>query len=175
VSTDSLEIAKTQYWAGKTAFERGEYRQSIQSLEKAVSLSDRNTLLGGEMQVWLATAYEAAGEQEKAIALCEQLSKHPHLETRKQGKRLLYIYKAPRLKTRPEWLTEIPDLTALDSADQDSRGAAQPSKRSPRPQTKSEPEPIDLSQVNTEDNKFIWAALVAIALILGSFIGLTSL
>jgi len=32
------------------------------------------------------------------------------------------------------------------------------------------PEPLDISQVNTRDNRFIWAALIAIALTLAGLI-----
>lgn len=170
METENLEQAKLQYQAGKAAFERGDYRQSVQSLEKAVSLVARNTRLGGEMQVWLVTAYEAAGQQAAAIDLCEQISRHPDYTTRKQGKRLLYILRAPRLKTRPEWLTQIPDLGNLEAGDRDPKGVAayKPTASRPRRSPPAEPEPVDLSQVNTQDNQFIWVALGAIALVLGS-------
>lgn len=170
MSAENLEAAKIQYQAGKAAFERGSYRQSVQHLEKAVSLLERTSRLGGEAQIWLVTAYEAAGQQAEAIALCEQVSRHPDLKTRKEGSRLLYILKAPRLRTRPEWLTQIPDLANLDEAQQSMRGAYEnipKQPRRPRRKPQEEPEPIDLSQVNTQDNRFVWVALAAIALILG--------
>ncbi|NJL37357.1 MAG: hypothetical protein HC899_11870 [Leptolyngbyaceae cyanobacterium SM1_4_3] len=172
MSAENLEAAKAQYQMGKAAFERGAYRQSVQSLEKAASLVARNTPFGGEVQVWLITAYDAAGQREAAIALCETVSRHPDYDTRKQGKRLLYILKAPLLKTRPEWLTQIPDLTALDESEGSKGGTnyPAPAKRPPRPRPQPDPEPIDLSQVNTKDNAFIWVALVAIALTIGSLL-----
>lgn len=172
MSSENLEAAKVQYQTGKAAFERGAYRQSVQSLKKAASLVARNTPFGGEVQIWLITAYEAAGQREEAIALCEKISRHPDTDTRKQGKRLLYILKAPLLKTRPEWLTEIPDLTTLDDAEGNKGGTnyPAPAKRPPRPRPQADPEPIDLSQVNTKDNAFIWVALVAIALTIGSLL-----
>jgi tetratricopeptide (TPR) repeat protein len=173
VNTENLEIAKEQYQAGKTAFERGDYRQSVQALEKAVSLAARNTRLGGEMQIWLVTAYQAAGQQQQAIGLCEQLSRHPDLQTRKQAKRLLFILQAPQLKTRPEWLTEIPDLGAIDDAAQDNKGASQYPATPRRSRSQPEPEPVDLTQVNTKDNQFIWVALIAIALMIGGLLWLS--
>lgn len=172
MDSEQLELAKTQYQAGKYAFERGQYRQSVQYLEKAVSLIGRNSQLGGEMQIWLVTAYEAANQQAEAVALCEAVSRHPDMDTRKQGRRLLYILNAPRLQTRPEWLTEIPDLSKLEDGDgtlQNMSRFADVAKRpKSRQRPKPEPEPVDLSQVNTQDNRFIWVALVAIALTLGS-------
>lgn len=168
IKDPNLEAARSLYQTGKDAFERGQYRQSVQALEKAVSLLPRGSKFGGEAQIWLVTAYEAAGQVNEAIALCEQVARHPSYETRKEGKRLLYILKAPRLKTRPEWLTQIPDLSNLEEGEKTAayaRNSAPPRPRSPKSQP--DPEPIDLSQVNTRDNGFIWVTLVAIALLLG--------
>ncbi len=176
---EQKKLAELQYRAGREAFERGMYRQSIQSLEKAVSLVNRQSPLGGEMQIWLVTAYEAAEQRQDAIALCEQLGRHPNIDTRKQSRRLLYILKAPRLKMRPEWLTEIPDLATLDEADRSNLKTSRfaetvPRKpRQPRTQPKPDLEPIDLSQVNTQDNRFTWVALAAIALTLGGLLWLS--
>jgi tetratricopeptide (TPR) repeat protein len=169
VSSENLEVARKLYSSGKAAFERGQYRQSVQDLEKAVSLLEQRSRFGGEVQIWLVIAYEAADQRTEAIALCEQVSKHPDLDTRKQGKRLLYILKAPRLQIKSEWLTQIPDLTNLDEAETVFKAAQQPKiPRSPRPpRPPAEPEPVDLSKVNTKDNAFVWIALVAIALIAG--------
>ncbi|NJO43488.1 MAG: hypothetical protein HC769_22700 [Cyanobacteria bacterium CRU_2_1] len=176
-NADNLELAEIQYQAGKDAFERGRYRQSVECLEKAVNLVGRSSRLGGEMQIWLVNAYQATGQSLEAIALCEELGKHPDLKTRKQSRRILYILKAPKLKTRPEWLTQIPDLSSLDDADADNqiavRSRKETSKRPVRPRPRPEPEPIDLSQVNTKDNGFIWVALVAIGLAIGGLIWLS--
>jgi tetratricopeptide (TPR) repeat protein len=163
VSEQSLEIAKKRYQAGRVAFENGQYREAVENLEKASALLTRNSRLGGEVEIWLVTAYEAAGRNEEAIALCKQLQRHPHSETNKQARRLLYILQAPRLKRPSEWMTEIPDLGALSDNESKVRIAVNPPKSSPN---KKEPEFVDLSQVNTRDNRFIWVALIAIAAIL---------
>jgi tetratricopeptide (TPR) repeat protein len=175
VSSESLEIVKTQYQAGKAAYERGQYRQSVQHLEKARSLVERNSSLGGEVLLWLVTAYEAAGQRPEAIALCNQLTQHPDLETRKQGRRLLYILEAPQLRTRPEWLVEIPDLTALDKGEEREALVSNPSsvKRSPPRPKQPQPEPVDLGEVNIKDNRFIWIALAVAVAILGSLLWLS--
>lgn len=164
MSSETLEIVKAEYQAGKAALERGQYRQSVQHLEKASALVARNSRFGGEVQIWLVTAYEAAGQTQEAIALCEQLKRHPDRETSKQGRRLLYILQAPQLKRPAEWLTQIPDLGRVaDNNTQTHLGSGTTSKRSPRQQIS---EPVDLSQVNTKDNRFIWVALIAIGLTL---------
>lgn len=174
MTSETLELVKTEYQAGKAAFERGQYRESVQHLQKASALVERNSGLGGEVQIWLVTAYEAAGQRAEAIALCNQLTRHPRLETRKQGRRLLYILEAPKLNTRPEWLIQIPDLTALDESEVNARQTSVPpgkSSKSQRP--KAEVEPVDLSQVNTKDNRFIWLALIVTILTLGSLLFLS--
>lgn len=167
----NLNLAQEQYQAGKIAFERGEYRQSVEYLEKAVNLAGRYSALGGEAQIWLVTAYQAKGQQAEAIALCEQLENHPDLKTRKEGRRLLYILKAPELKRRPEWLSQIPDLSGVSDANTNNNNLSAyppPTARPARPKPKTDLEPIDLTQVNTKDNGFVWVALGAIGLIVGA-------
>lgn len=167
MTSEKLEIVQTQYQAGKVAFEGGQYVKAVKSLEAASALVDRTSRLGGEVQIWLVTAYQASGNTEGAIGLCRQLTRHPSLETRKQAKRLIFILEAPQLTIPPEWMVKIPDLTALDeneSTSFQSSPNADIKYAKPKPVV---PEPVDLSQVNTKDNQFIWAALIAIVLILG--------
>ncbi|WP_421655223.1 hypothetical protein [Leptothermofonsia sp. ETS-13] len=170
MSSDDLKIIETEYRAGRTAFERGEYRKSVQHLEAANALVEAGTRLGGEIQTWLVTAYEAAGQRTEAIALCRQVSRHPDLSTRKQGKRLLYILEAPKLRSRPEWLTQIPDLTNLtDSNAQDRKGSSAPvAQRSHLEKPAFQLEPVDPNHVNSQGNRFIWVALVVAAFVLGT-------
>ncbi|MBG1259940.1 tetratricopeptide repeat protein [Nostoc commune] len=165
MSAESLEIAKTHYQTGKIAFENGQYREAIENLEKASALLARNSRLGGEVEIYLVTAYEAVGRTDDAIALCERLKRHPYLENSKQARQMLYILKAPKLKRPSEWMTEIPDLGALSDNDLKISIAAKPTKSSVQQKPKpTEPEFVDLSQVNTRDNRFIWVALIAIGL-----------
>ncbi|HBB36234.1 MAG TPA: hypothetical protein DDZ80_05680 [Cyanobacteria bacterium UBA8803] len=172
MSSENKEQFQIEYQAGKAAFERGEYKSAVKRLEAACALMNRNSRLGGEAQMWLVTAYEAAGETAEAIALCQQLSRHPDPETRKQGKRLLYILQAPKLKRPEEWMTKIPDLGAIaESESQYRRGSSAGASTSDR-RPKLTPEPVDLSQVNTKDNQFIWVALIAIILTVGGLIWL---
>ncbi len=172
-SEEKFQQVAIEYQAGQTAFERGQYRESVQHLARAGSLAGQNSRLGGEIQIWLVTAYEAAGQRQDAIALCRQLKHHPAIETRKQSRQLLYILEAPRLNLRPEWLTQIPDLSEVSDDDSKYRRGGSTSS-APRPaQSTSTSEPIDLSQINTKDNRFIWIALLAIALTLGGLVWLS--
>jgi tetratricopeptide (TPR) repeat protein len=158
--TESLEIAKNRYLAGKIAFENGQYKEAVDNLEKASALLAKNTRFAGEVDIWLVNAYEAAGRSEEAIALCQQLTRHPHYETRSQAKRLVYILKAPKLKRPKEWMTEIPDFGTI--AENKSKTVITTKPKTTKPKSQ-EPEYIDLSQVNTKDNRFIWVALIAVA------------
>jgi tetratricopeptide (TPR) repeat protein len=161
--SESIEIAKTRYQAGKIAFENGQYREAVENLEKASALLVPNSRLGGEVQIWLATAYEAAGRNEDALAICEQLKRHPFPETNQQARRLEYIWKAPKLNRPKEWMTEIPDLGAVSGNDSKVKFVANTSK-SAAGQKNPEPEYVDLSQVNTQDNRFIVLSLIVVGL-----------
>ena len=168
VNSETLEIVKAEYQAGKAAFERGQYRNSVQHLEKASTLVARNSRLGGEVQIWLVTAYEAAGQTQEAIALCEQLKRHPHSEISKQGRDLLYILQAPQLKRPAEWMTQIPDLGTI--ADNNAQTRLNLRNSNTQRSLGQQPLPEDLSQINTRDNRFIWAALIAIGLTISGLI-----
>ena len=160
--TESLEIAKNRYFSGKAAFENGNYRESVDNLEKASALLAKNTRFAGEVDIWLVNAYEAAGRSEDAIALCQRLCRHPHYETRSQAKRLVYILQAPKLKRPKEWMTEIPDFASMSDNKSQTVITSKPKKSTSKP-TPEEPEFEDLSQLNTKDNSFIGVALIAIA------------
>jgi Tetratricopeptide repeat len=152
----------TDFQSGQIAFERGEYRQAVSCLLAALAQVQPNTKIGGEVQVWLATAYEATGQISEAKALCLQLSNHPNLDTRQASKRMLYIMQAPELTRRDEWLIKIPDLSQIEDAEGKAPVNNMPTLPS-NPKVKSIDEiyaPVDLSQVNTKDNGFISIALI---------------
>ncbi len=176
MTEDPRDRAKTQYAYGQAAFERGSYREAVEFFEEAVQLAKATTPLGGEIQTWLVNAYSAVGRQNDAIALCQALARHPDLETRKQGKNLLYILQAPQLQRPSNWMTEIPDLEAISTSSNQAAGSSVYSaaaKSAPRSRPKPEPPPLDPSQINTKDNGFLWAALVGVALVLGGLFWLS--
>ena len=163
----SPEETPSDYLAGQAAFERGEYQQAVHCLEAALANIEPRSALGGEIQMWLVTAYEASGNLSAAIDLCVKLNAHPHLETRQKSKRILYILQAPTLVRREEWITKIPDLKELESYNGSSGSAAPRSSRSmPRRKLKPPP-PIDPSEINTSDNGFIAVMLVVSLALLG--------
>jgi tetratricopeptide (TPR) repeat protein len=169
VTGENREKFRLRYQAGKEAFERGEYRLSIQYLEEAIEAIARSSRLGGEAQMWLVTAYQAAGNSQEAVALCQELAIHPHPEIRKQAKNLLYIIKAPELKRPKEWMTQIPDLSATSEGNSQYVAAKSQTKNSAT-KSQSTSEPVDLSEVNTQDNQFVWVALILTLLIFAGLI-----
>lgn len=160
---------------GQLAFECGQYQSAIQCFEQGKIIASVGTALHGELQIWLVTAYEAAGDRSRALELCRAIGGHPDLETRKQSKQLLYILEAPKLRMNPEWLTEIPDLTEIEPNDGDRDwGRPVVNLTSPRPPKLKPPtgyvipEPTDPTQVNMgDDRSILWAATAAIGLLLG--------
>ncbi|MEL6383659.1 MAG: tetratricopeptide repeat protein [Cyanobacteria bacterium J06626_18] len=163
-----LEQAKSLYATGQLAFERGNYREAVTAFEAAVRLAKGMTPLGGSIQLWLMNAYSAAGRQQDAIALGETLVKHPDTDIRKQSKRVVEILKAPRLQRRADWLTPIPDLSDLESATSTlNLGKYGSSKKPAKSRARPEPQPEDLSQMNTRDNGFLWLAIAVIGLTVG--------
>ncbi|MGD1906837.1 MAG: hypothetical protein ACFB0C_12690 [Leptolyngbyaceae cyanobacterium] len=165
MSDEKQELAISQHQAGQAAFERGDYKMAVGCFEQGANLAPANSPLGGDIRLWLVNAYAAANRQEEAIALCETLTRYPDLDVRKQGKRLLYILNAPRLQLKAEWQTQIPDLSRLEQDGDTKFSQYKPPAQTVAP--KPEPKPEDLSQMNTEDNGFLWVALIGIGLALG--------
>jgi Tetratricopeptide repeat len=157
------------YLAGKTAFENGNYRQAVVLLETAVAEVEATSKLGGEIQMWLVTAYEASGNLSKAIELCSRLIRHPHLDTRQESKRVLYILQAPELNRREEWITKIPDLQEIEENPNARGGSGSVRKSRPlRVRPMPPPVPIDPSEIETKDNGFLQALLIFTVLAIGS-------
>ncbi len=107
-------IVAQKFNLGQRYVESGQYLQAIPLLSQAAVMAGESSKWGGEIQLWLLTAYDAAGQQDDALKLCRKLKLHPAWEIRKQSKRLLYILEAPKLTLHPEWMTKIPDLEALE-------------------------------------------------------------
>jgi tetratricopeptide (TPR) repeat protein len=156
----------TDYLNGQAAMERGDYQQAVGYLESALANIEPGSAVGGEIQMWLVTAYEAQGNLAAAIDLCLKLTSHPHLETRQKSKRVLYILQAPALVRRAEWTTKIPDLQDLEGHG-GSQGSSTARPTSSPPRKLPPPPPIDPSEIKTNDNGFIAVALILGVTIIG--------
>lgn len=154
--------AQAAYQLGQQAFERGRYADAVTAFEQGIAEQPGITL-DGELKLWLVNALAASDRREEAIELCGKLALHPDLDVRKQSKRVLYIIQAPKLQAKEEWLTKIPDLATLESGDEKPWQALPPKPRRLKPP----PPPLPLSEVNTEDNGFVWFALIGSAIVLG--------
>ncbi|KAH7315176.1 hypothetical protein KP509_21G037700 [Ceratopteris richardii] len=94
---------------GQKAYGRGMYDKAVELLEAALTNIPGTSHLGGEVQVWLAMAYEADGKHSQCIALYKALeSSHPSSSIRRQAKDLRYILEAPKLKISKEEMVSIP-------------------------------------------------------------------
>ncbi len=155
-------IIQAEFDRGKRAFEGGQYRLAIAALEAATARVNPLSVLGGEIQMFLVSAYEGAGDRQLAQTLCRTLTKHPDLSTRDLAKRLLYILEAPVLKTRPEWIVQIPDLSTTEADGDRLRGGSGSTRRPPEPEPWI-PEPEDPS--HPRDDFFTTAALVGVVLL----------
>jgi hypothetical protein len=54
------EARAVKFSAGKVAYERGQYPASARLLEQALDEEGPFTQLGGEVQLWLALAYQVS-------------------------------------------------------------------------------------------------------------------
>ncbi|MGV2828281.1 tetratricopeptide repeat protein [Myxosarcina sp. GI1(2024)] len=164
MTTDNREKFRLKFQAGKQALERGKYRLSVENLKAATELVAPTSPQGGEAQIWLVTAYQAANLITEAVALAKQLTNHPDAETRERAKRLLYIIQAPQLSRPKEWMSEIPELASTESsiAKYVTAKTQNNARNIDRTETK-----VDLSRVDTQDNQFVWFALLITILTVG--------
>ncbi|MDJ0601127.1 MAG: tetratricopeptide repeat protein [Crocosphaera sp.] len=164
-----LEQFKLKYQQGQALLDRGQYRSSVKILEEAKSLINLSSKLGGDIQLSLVTAYQGVDRLDDAIALCEDLTRHPNLEIRQQSQRILYILKAPQLKRPEAWMTKIPTTKSDDS--QTPRYVQ--AKPATKPIKKTSLDLEDITQMDTKDNGFIGLALGLFIIIIGGLIWLS--
>ncbi|OAY84475.1 hypothetical protein ACMD2_03871 [Ananas comosus] len=101
--------AKLMFELGQKAYGKGMYARAIEFLEAALTIIPSPSLLGGEIQIWLAMAYEANNRHRDCIALYQQLEKsHPSVSIRRQAAELRYILQAPKLKISKDEMVTIP-------------------------------------------------------------------
>ncbi|XP_068665764.1 uncharacterized protein [Aristolochia californica] len=103
------ETAKLMFDLGQKAYGKGMYGRAIEFLEGALTIIPGPTLFGGEIQIWLAMAYEANNRHGDCIALYHRLEKkHPNASIRRQAADLRYILQAPKLKISQDEMVTIP-------------------------------------------------------------------
>ncbi|KAF8040769.1 hypothetical protein BT93_B2868 [Corymbia citriodora subsp. variegata] len=162
--------AQLMFELGQKAYGRGMYGRAIEFLEGALTIIPRPTLFGGEIQIWLAMAYEANNRHADCIALYQQLEKkHPIISIRRQAAELKYILQAPKLKISQEEMVTIP----LIGSSYDSYAATWSDKYKDQDQNRSYPATNQLPSsrdflgdflvwrppVGLEKNRAFWVAL----------------
>nr|XP_009791266.1 PREDICTED: uncharacterized protein LOC104238565 isoform X2 [Nicotiana sylvestris] len=107
--SERRKTAQLMFDLGQKAYGKGMYGRAIEFLEGALTIIPRPTLFGGEIQIWLAMAYEANNRHADCIDLYKQLErKHPSISIRRQAAELRYILQAPKLKISQEEMVTIP-------------------------------------------------------------------
>ncbi|CAH9071183.1 unnamed protein product [Cuscuta europaea] len=103
------KTARLMFDLGQKAYGKGSYGRAVEFLEGALTIIPRPTLFGGEIQIWLAMAYEANNRHIDCITLYKQLERnHPSVSIRRQASDLRYILQAPKLKITQEEMVTIP-------------------------------------------------------------------
>jgi hypothetical protein len=164
-----LTEAETLFIQAQRAFESGQYRVAIDRLTEAKPQAKFGSPIHGEIVLWQVMAHQAAGDLEMAMELCKKAARHADMDTRKAAKNILYILEAPALQMRPEWMTEIPDLSELEPKDRKSWGRSD-YKPPPMPKEQEKtyiPDPVDPTQVEIEDDRLVWGGLLVAAILLG--------
>ncbi|KAL2547035.1 Tetratricopeptide repeat (TPR)-like superfamily protein [Forsythia ovata] len=131
---EQRKTAQLMFELGQRAYGKGMYGRAIEFLEGALTIIPRPTFFGGEIQIWLAMAYEANNRHADCIALYQQLEKkHPSVSIRRQAADLRYILQAPKLKISQEEMVTIP----LIGSSYDSYAATWSDKNKDRDQRRS--------------------------------------
>eukprot|EP00897_Mesotaenium_endlicherianum_P003364 jgi/Mesen1/3055/ME000018S02368 len=103
--------AQALFKYGQAAYGRGVYDKAVEIFEAALSNTLSKSELGGEIQIWLAMAYDANGRHADCIALYKRLELgHPSWAIKRQAADLRYITEAPKLKISRDEMVTVPIL-----------------------------------------------------------------
>ena len=96
---------------GKALYAKGMYPQSVRALVAALDAEGPFSQLGGEIQLWLALAHSATGDEAAAIAVYREVeASHPSPKMRKQAYELRYIAEAPKLRVGADEKPQLPEV-----------------------------------------------------------------
>ncbi|KAG6557380.1 hypothetical protein Mapa_001310 [Marchantia paleacea] len=161
---EQRKTAEKMYQLGQTAYARGMYDKSVELFEAALTNVQGTTNLGGEIQIWLAMAYDANNRHDDCIALYKRLeARHPNKQIKRQAADLRYILEAPKLKISREEMVSIPiierdyDKTARTYS-QKLRDRRRPKKKVPQEKDYLE-DWLVWDPPRWERNPYFWVAL----------------
>ena len=79
IERESLPMLSSELFTeGMTAAKEKRYPKAIKYLEDYCQSTEKNSKYYIQAQVWLIKAYQMTGQLQRAIALCQMLTKHPH-------------------------------------------------------------------------------------------------
>ncbi|BFI30345.1 hypothetical protein MPTK2_3g11300 [Marchantia polymorpha subsp. ruderalis] len=161
---EQRKTAEKMYELGQTAYARGMYDKSVELFEAALTNVQGTTNLGGEIQIWLAMAYDANNRHDDCIALYKRLeARHPNKQIKRQAADLRYILEAPKLKISREEMVSIPIIER--DYDKSARTYTQKLRDRRRPKKKVPQEKDYLEDwlvwdpPRWERNPYFWVAL----------------
>jgi tetratricopeptide (TPR) repeat protein len=156
------------FQAGIYSFERGNYQSAIAQFQQALSVVNEKTQIGGEIQIWLANAYDAVGNSTEAIAICRRLKHHSDRDVRKSANYVLGILSAPKLSDLKDAVSTIPSLQNLNSSGSASGLTTSNSKSTNdlRPDRVEMPTQTNNSESQSDLNLFIWTTSAIVLAIL---------
>ena len=96
--------------AVEAALEKGDYNFCIKVLDPLLINYSEETEIGGQLRLFIITAYMGKGEEKKAINICKTLMHNKKESVRQQAKQLLSILDAPHLPRPSNWSVEIPKI-----------------------------------------------------------------
>ncbi|AFY74492.1 hypothetical protein Syn7502_02520 [Synechococcus sp. PCC 7502] len=96
--TDPNPNASDLLAKGKTLFELERYKDAISQFKQAELITSPSSVLGGEVRIWLANAYDVLGETNVAIAICQNLTDHTDPTIVNQAHYLISIFSALPLR-----------------------------------------------------------------------------
>ncbi|GAB2241868.1 hypothetical protein Droror1_Dr00018643 [Drosera rotundifolia] len=103
--------AKLMFDLGQKAYEKGIYGRSVEYFEAALTIIPRLSMFGGEIQIWLAMAYDANNRHADCIDLYKQSEdKHPSISIQRQAADLRYIMESPKIKVNQEDMLTMPSI-----------------------------------------------------------------
>jgi hypothetical protein len=155
-----------EFAAGKELYARGEYPRAAAVLELALDRTGPFTQEGGEVQMWLALAYEACGRADEAAALYKAVeASHPMPAVRKQAREMRYIMEAPVLELGEDERVQIPLMAGAAS----HRRGKEPAPRArapagpPREKRWDESYWEEWEPPRYFENSYVWAASALVA------------
>ncbi len=104
-----MSLVKTLKVA-EIALAKGAYRECLASLESLLKQTPLLSNQGGKIGILMITALIGQSNNEKALSICEILSKHKDDSIRQQAKQLLAILNSPELAKPKDWSITIPSL-----------------------------------------------------------------